>query len=64
MILPSNTQGKGITLSATVAGAYVHENHANFGNAEMAGNPYDDGAAGNVNHWLGNWKAITLTMPA
>jgi len=64
MFLPSNTAGKAITLNAAVAGAYVTGNVANFGDTEMANNPFTDGAAGGANHWILNYKGITATMPA
>lgn len=64
MFLPSNTAGKGITLGATVAGAYVHGNVANFGDTEMANNPFSDGAGAGANNWILNYKGITATMPA
>lgn len=64
MALPSNTAGKGITLGAGVAGGFIHGNYANFGDTEMANNPYSDGAAGGANDWLLNYKAITALMPA
>ncbi len=60
----SDDAGKGITLGATVAGAYVHGNFANFGDADMAANPYSDGAAGDANTWILNYKGITAIMPA
>ena len=64
MFLPSNTAGKGITLAAAALGCYVSHNYANFGDTEMANNPYTDGAAGGANDWVFNWKSITATMPA
>lgn len=64
MALPSNTAGKGITLSATVAGAIVDGNRANYGDTEMANNPYSDGAGAGANTWLLNYKGLTALMPA
>jgi len=64
MFLPSNTAGKGITLAAAALGCYVSHNYANFGDTEMANNPYTDGAAGGANDWVFNWKSITALMPA
>jgi hypothetical protein len=64
LALPSNTAGKGITLSATVSGAIVDNNRSNFGDTEMANNPFADGAGAGVNTWLYNVKGITATMPA
>jgi len=64
MFLPSNTAGKGITLNAAVAGAYVTGNVANFGDTEMANNPFTDGAGAGANHWILNYKGLTALMPA
>jgi len=61
----SDTQGYAITLDATcVGGVHVDGNHANFGDADMAANPYLDSAAGDSNHWGLNYLGITATMPA
>jgi hypothetical protein len=62
--LPSNTAGKGITLGAGVAGGTIDGNRANFGDTEMANNPFTDGAAGGANDWILNYKGITAIMPA
>lgn len=60
----SDTQGKGISLAAGVLGASVHGNYANFGDADMAANPFADAAAGDANSWILNYKGITAIMPA
>ena len=64
MFLPSDTAGKAITLGAAVLGAHVHGNFANFGDADMAANPYTDSAAGDANNWILNYQGITAVMPA
>ena len=60
----SDTQGKGITLGAGTLGAWVSGNHANFGDADMAANPFLDSAAGDANTWILNYLGITATHPA
>jgi len=60
----SDAQGTGIKLGAAVTRALVMNNTANFGDADMVANPFEDGAAGDINHWAGNMKGITLTHPA
>ena len=60
----SDTGGKGITLDAAVSGASVHGNYANFGDADMVANPFADGAAGDANTWILNYKGITAIMPS
>jgi len=60
----SDKAGGGITLSAGSSECVCEGNVANFGNAAMAANPFVDGAAGDVNHWLNNMHNITLTDPA
>ena len=62
-ILPSNTQGKAITLGGTSVRWMVDGNHANYGVTEMAANPYEDSSAA-VNNWLTNWKVTASTIPA
>ena len=64
MFLPANTAGAGITLSANVSSAYVHENYANYGDTEMANNPFTDGAGAGANSWILNYKGLTAIMPA
>lgn len=63
-VLPSDTAGKAITLSAGTAGSAIFGNHANFGDADMVANPYTDGAAGDSNTWGLNYKGVTATLPA
>jgi len=63
-ICASDAQGLAVTLGAGASECVVTDNRANFGNAAMAANPYDDGAAGDVNHWLTNWQNITMVDPA
>lgn len=63
MALPSNTAGKGVTISAGSTLAMVDGNRCNFGDSAMANNPYADGAAGGANDWLANYQALTLVMP-
>lgn len=63
-ICESDAQGKAITLSAGCANNVIAYNVANFGNAAMAANPYDDGAGADANHWMANYHNITLVDPA
>ena len=60
----SDLQGTGITLGAAVYRCLCAHNAANFGDADMAANPFEDGAAGDTNHWMANYKGITLIHPA
>ena len=60
----ADAQGRGITLGASVTRMLVARNVANFGDADMAANPFEDGAAGDINHWMANYKGITLIHPA
>jgi hypothetical protein len=60
----ADTQGYGITLGAGTVGIMVAGNMANFGDTDMAANPYLDGAGAGVNHWMTNYKGITLIQPA
>jgi len=63
-VVPANTAGAAITLSAGTAGAAVFGNQANFGDTDMGNNPYTDNAAAGSNHWGGNYQGITLVQPA
>jgi len=63
-ICESDVQGKAVTLSAGCSEVVVAGNVANFGNAAMAANPYDDGAGVDANHWMNNMHNITLVDPA
>ena len=63
MAVIDDTQGHGITLAAAVSGAWVMGNTANFGDADMVANPFEDGAAGDANTWANNYKGITLIHP-
>jgi hypothetical protein len=60
----ADVQGRGIRLGAAVYRCLVARNVANFGNADMAANPFEEGAADDVNHWMANYKGITLIHPA
>jgi len=60
----SDTEGLGITLGAGVTRALVMNNSANFGNADMVANPFQDDAAEDVNHWANNMWGITLAHTA
>jgi hypothetical protein len=60
----ADAQGRGITLGASVTRCLCARNYANFGDTDMATNPFEDGAAAGVNHWMGNMKGITLIQPA
>ena len=60
----ADTEGLGITLGGTVYRALVMNNQANFGNADMVANPFQDDAAEDVNHWANNMWGITLAHPA
>jgi len=59
-----NVAGSGIHLGAAAVGCLVMDNMANYGDTEMANNPFQDDAAAGVNHWAGNMRGITLIMPA
>lgn len=59
-----NIAGAGITLGAGCLGCLIAANMANYGDTEMAANPFTDGAAAGANHWVNNMKGITLIMPA
>jgi len=60
----ADAQGRGITLGASVYRCLCAENWANFGDTDMATNPFEDGAAAGINHWMNNMKGITLIHPA
>jgi len=60
----ADAQGRGISLGASVTRCLVANNYANFGDTDMATNPFEDGAGAGVNHWMGNMKGITLIQPA
>ena len=60
----ADAAGRGISLGAPVTRCLVARNYANFGDTDMAANPFEDGAAAGVNHWTGNMKGITLIQPA
>lgn len=60
----SDAVSTAIVLGASVTRCLVARNYANFGDADMASNPFTDGAAADVNHWMGNMKGITLIHPA
>jgi hypothetical protein len=59
-----NVAGAGIHLGANALGCLVTRNRANFGDTEMANNPFLDDAPAGSNHWADNMKGITLIMPA
>lgn len=59
-----NVAGSGIHLGANALGCLVMSNKANYGDTEMAANPFQDDAAAGANHWADNMKGITLIMPA
>ena len=63
-VVPANTAGAAVTLSAGTAGSAIFGNHANFGETDMGNNPYTDGAAAGSNNWGGNYQGITLVQPA
>ena len=60
----ADAQGRGITLGASVTRCLCARNVANFGDTDMATNPFEDGAGAGVNHWMANYKGITLIQPA
>jgi hypothetical protein len=60
----SDAQGTGITLGASVTRCLCAHNAANFGDADMAANPFEDGAGADTNHWMANYQGITLAQPA
>jgi len=59
----ADAAGRGIRLGAAVTRAIVARNVANFGDADMVANPYVDGAAADINHWMANYKGITMVHP-
>ena len=60
--LPSNTEGKAISLAAGTTLCYIDGNRANYGKADMGTNPFKDlGAA--TNTWGLNYKGVTATLP-
>jgi hypothetical protein len=63
-VIPANTAGAAITLSAGTANAAIFGNRANFGDTDMGNNPFTDGAGAGSNHWGDNYQGITLTQPA
>lgn len=60
----ADVQGRGITLGASASRYLVARNVANYGDTDMAQNPFLDSAAAGTNHWMANYKGITLTQPA
>lgn len=60
----ADVQGRGITLAAGVSRYLVTGNVANFGDTDMAANPFLDSAGAGTNHWANNMKGITLIQPA
>jgi hypothetical protein len=66
--LPSNTGGKAITLSAStgtgVNAVNVDGNHAYFGDAAMAADPYSDLAGALANDWGVNYQSLTIVLPS
>ena len=60
----SDAAGTGISLGAAVTRCLCARNVANFGDADMAANPFEDAAAADTNHWMANYKGITLIHPA
>lgn len=62
--LPSDTEGKAITLHAGSAGCFVDGNRANYGKTTMTANPFKDGGAAGANTWGLNHKGGISTMPA
>ena len=62
--LPSDTEGKGITLGVNCKGCVIDKNHANYGKTAMTANPYLDLAAAGKNHWLVNYRAGVTILPA
>ncbi len=60
--LPSNTEGKAISLAANVELCYIDGNRANYGKTDMGTNPFKDlGVA--TNTWGLNYKGITAILP-
>ena len=60
----ADAQGRGISLGASVTRCLCARNVANFGDTDMVANPFEDGAGAGVNHWMANYKGITLIQPA
>jgi hypothetical protein len=60
----SDTQGYGITLTASCAsGVMVDGNSATYGDS-VGNNPYLEAGAANNNNWGRNYHANTMTLPA
>ena len=63
-VVAANTAGGAVTLIATSTLFKIFGNVANFGDTDMAANPYVDAAAAGTNHWGMNYQGITLVQPA
>lgn len=62
--LPSDTEGKAITLADGSSGIFVDGNHAAFGDTAPSNNPFLDSSTADYNDWGVNYKGITATYPA
>ncbi len=62
-MLPSNTKGKAITVTASTGKWFFSGNVANYGKTDMGQNPYLD-AGDAANTWGLNYKGVTATLPA
>jgi hypothetical protein len=63
--LPSDTEGKAITLGSNNAHLYIANNNCNFGSADSMGTqPYKDGASADANTWDNNKTAGVVDYPA
>jgi len=62
-VIPANTAGGAVTLSAGSTNCAIFGNQANFGDTTMGNNPFADGAGAGANHWGNNMQGITLAMP-
>jgi len=60
----TDAQGSAIDLGPTSTGNMISRNRANFGDTEMAQNPFRDQAGAGANHWMDNMRGITQIMPA
>ncbi len=64
ILLPSDTEGKGISIAAGSTDNWIDDNHAGYGNTTMNANPYKDGSGADANHWGLNYAGIVATLPA
>ena len=61
-LLPSDTEGKAITIAAGSSDNIMDGNHAFFGDTTMNANPYKDASSADANHWGLNYAGIVATL--